>query len=135
MRSIKIPVHGRTVTPVVSLPHESVIVLLLSGSRIDACTGRNASRPTPAAAPAQTGGDDLLTDLLIRHLEERALKARVAALGDVLLNVLGVAAAAVLQHHPMLLLVEGDVLLPGVGYAVQVIHQPVDDLAAQHGLL
>ena len=35
----------------------------------------------------------------------------------------------------MLLLVEGDVLLPGVGYAVQVIHQPVDDLAAQHGLL
>ena len=92
-----------------------------------------AGKPAAAAAP-EAGVDDVLADLLVRHLEQGLLKAGVAALGDVLLDVLGVAAAAVLQHHPVLLLVEGDVRLPGIGHAVQVVHQPVDDLPAQHGL-
>ena len=79
--------------------------------------------------------DDLLTDLLIRHLEERALKARVAALGDVLLNVLGVARTAVFEHDALLLFVEGDVLLTRIGHAVEVVGQAVDHLAAEDGSL
>lgn len=49
-------------------------------------------------------------------------------------DVFGVAGAAVLQHHPVLLLIERNVLLPGIGHAVQTVHQAVDDLAAQNGL-
>ena len=52
--SMKTPVQGLTVTPVVSLPHESVMVLDSSGSRIDLSTGPSAARPIPALAPAQT---------------------------------------------------------------------------------
>ena len=38
------------------------------------------------------------------------------------------------QHHPVLLLIERNVLLPGIGHVVQTVHQAVDDLAAQNGL-
>ena len=94
-------------------------------------------RPAGNPPPPRPGGgvDDVLADLLIGHLEERLLKAGVAALGDILLDILGVTAAAVLQHHPVLLLIEGDIRLPGIGHPVQVVHQPVDDLPAQNGLL
>ena len=37
------PVHGFTETPVVSLPHERVMVLRRSGSAIARCTGLRAS--------------------------------------------------------------------------------------------
>ena len=53
-RSMKIPVHGFTVTPVVSLPQESVIVFVSSGSPMDFSTGSNAAAPIPAPVPAQT---------------------------------------------------------------------------------
>ncbi len=48
------PVHGLTVTPVVSLPQDSVMLLVVSGSPMDFCTGSNASTPMPALVPAQT---------------------------------------------------------------------------------
>ena len=50
----KMPVHGLIVTPVVSLPQDSVMVLVASGSPIDFCTGSSASTPMPALVPAQT---------------------------------------------------------------------------------
>ena len=53
-RSMKIPVQGFTVTPVVSLPQERVMVLLSSGSPMDFCTGSSAAAPMPAPVPAQT---------------------------------------------------------------------------------
>ena len=45
----------------------------------------------------------------------------VAVLGDVLLQILGIAGTAALEHHPVLLLIKGDILLTGVGYAVLVV--------------
>ena len=54
LRSMKTPVQGFTVTPVVSLPQESVIVFVSSGSPIDRRTGSRAATPIPASAPAQT---------------------------------------------------------------------------------
>jgi len=54
LRSIRIPVHGFTVTPVVSFPHERVIVLDFRGSSMASKTGGKAETPIPAAAPAAT---------------------------------------------------------------------------------
>ena len=48
------PVQGFTVTPVVSLPQDSVMDFDSSGSRIDFCTGGRAARPMPAPEPAHT---------------------------------------------------------------------------------
>ena len=103
--------------------------LLLSSALPLAARGESA-----AAAAPESRVRDGLADFLSGHLEEGLFKAGVAALGDILLNILGVAAAAVFQHHPVLLFVEGDILLPGIGHAVQVVYQPVDDLSAENRL-
>ena len=123
-------VHEGAGVALVAVADDVLLVGLLPAGAVPLAAGGEA-----AAAPApEAGVDDVLTDLLIRHLEQGPLKAGVAALGDVLLDVLGVAGAAVLQHHPVLLLIERNVLLPGIGHAVQTVHQAVDDLAAQNGL-
>ena len=86
----------------------------------------------PAAAPApQTGVRDLPADRRAIHVEQRLFKGGVPALGNVFLQIFRVTGAAAGQHHPVLLLVKGDILLPGIGHAVLVIGQPFDDLAAQ----
>ena len=46
--------HCGTVTPVVSLPHESVMVLVSSPLPMALRTGGSASSPMPANAPAAT---------------------------------------------------------------------------------
>ena len=46
--------HCGTVTPVVSLPHESVMVLVSNPLPMALRTGGNASSPMPADAPAAT---------------------------------------------------------------------------------
>ena len=46
--------HCDTVTPVVSLPHESVMVFVSKPAPMALRTGGNASRPMPAEAPAAT---------------------------------------------------------------------------------
>jgi hypothetical protein len=46
--------HCGTVTPVVSLPHESVMVLVLNALPIALRTGGSACSPIPAEAPAAT---------------------------------------------------------------------------------
>ena len=51
---MRMPVHGLTVTPVVSLPHDRVMVFDSNGSAIDRRTGPSASKPMPAPAPAHT---------------------------------------------------------------------------------
>ena len=51
---MKMPVHGFTVTPVVSLPQDRVMVLVVRGSSIASCTGGRAATPIPAALPAAT---------------------------------------------------------------------------------
>ena len=70
-----------------------------------------------------------------RHLKEGLFKTGVTALGDVLLDVLGVRRAAVFQHHTVLLFIERDILLLRVRRAVEMVDQTVDDLAAEYGLL
>ena len=52
--SMNIPVHGFTVTPVVSFPQVRVMVCELSGSSMDSLTLSSAASPTPASGPAQT---------------------------------------------------------------------------------
>ena len=52
LRSIRIDDHCGTVTPVVSLPHESVIVLVSKPLPIALRTGGSASSPIPADGPA-----------------------------------------------------------------------------------
>ena len=52
--SMKMPHHGFTVTPVVSLPQVSVIVCECSGSSIVSRTLSSAAMPTPASTPAHT---------------------------------------------------------------------------------
>jgi len=54
LRSIRIDDHCGTVTPVVSLPHESVMVLVSNPLPMALRTGGNASSPIPAEAPAAT---------------------------------------------------------------------------------
>jgi len=51
---MRMPVHGLTVTPVVNLPQDSVMVLVVMGSSIACCTGGKAAAPIPAALPAAT---------------------------------------------------------------------------------
>ena len=49
------PVQGLTVTPVVSFPQESVMVLVFCGLLVIAfLTGSRAASPTPARVPALT---------------------------------------------------------------------------------
>ena len=123
-------VHERAGVALVSVADDVLLGgLLLPGALPFPAGGEAAAAPAPEA-----GVGDGLADLLVRHLEQGLFKAGVAALGDVLLNILRVAGAAVLQNHPVLLLVEGNILLPGVGHAVQMVHQAVDDLTAQDGL-
>src|SRR5882757_5939866 len=52
LRSIRMDDHCRTVTPVVSLPHESVIVLVSNPLPMALRTGGRASSPIPADGPA-----------------------------------------------------------------------------------
>ena len=84
----------------------------------------------PAAAP-EAGVGDLPADRRAVHVEQGLFKGGVPALGDVFLQIFRVTGAAAGQHHPVLLFIEGDILLPGIGHAVLVIGQPFDDLAAQ----
>ena len=77
----------------------------------------------------------LQTTYFFRHLKQGTLEGGVAALGDVLLDVLGVRRAAVFQHHTVLLFIERDILLLRVRCAVEMVDQTVDDLAAEYGLL
>ena len=88
-----------------------------------------------SAAAAQAGIENIAADLLVRHLEQCLFKRAVAALGDILLDVLGVRRAAVFQHHTVLLFIKRDILLLRVRRAVEMVDQTVDDLAAEYGLL
>ena len=89
---------------------------------------------TAAAAATEAGVGDELADVLIGHLKESLFKGGVAVLGDVLFDIFGIGSAAVGKHHTVLLLIEGDILLTGIGNAVQRIHKAVNELAAQDGL-
>src|SRR3546814_14922079 len=56
-RNMKIALHSGTVTPVSSLPHDSVIdpaLWLLTAVSMASSTGGSASAPCPAALPAAT---------------------------------------------------------------------------------
>ena len=52
--SMKMPHQGFTVTPVVSFPQVSVMVLELRGSSMVSRTRSSAASPTPASVPAHT---------------------------------------------------------------------------------
>ena len=103
----------------------------ISAHTLPLAPGREA-----AAAPApEAGVGNLPADGLVRHVEQGFFKGAVAVLGDVLLQILGIAGTAALEHHPVLLFIKGDILLTGVGYAVLVVGQAVDNFAAQKGAL
>lgn len=93
---------------------------------------RPAGKPPPPPAP-EAGVQNLLTDGLVGHLKQGFFKGRIAVLGQILVNVLGVGGAAVLQHHPVLLVVKGDIAVLGVFYAVQLVEQPIHYRPLQDG--
>ena len=92
-------------------------------------------REAAAAPTTETGIGNLAADGFVRHVEQGFFKGAVAVLGDVLLQILGIAVAAALQHHAVLLFIEGNILLTGVGNAVLMVGQALNDLAAQQGAL
>ena len=107
-----------------------LVALLLSGAVPFLSGGETA-----AASAAQTGIDDGLADLSVGHVEQSLFEGSVAVSGDVFFDALRIVSAAVLQHHSVLLFIERNVFLSGIGHAVHVIDQAVDDLALQNGLL
>ena len=132
--------HGMGIALHDGAVHESARVALVAVAddvlhrflRVPAHAFPLTSGGKPAAAPApQTGVGDLPADRRAIHVEQRLFKGDVPALGNVFLQIFRVTGAAAGQHHPVLLLVKGDILLPGIGHAVLVIGQPFDDLAAQ----
>ena len=124
-------VHERTGVALVAVADDVFFRALLFARAIPLASGGESA----AAAAAQAGIKNIAADLLVRHLEQRLFKRAVAALGDILLDVLGVRRAAVFQHHTVLLFIERDILLLWVRRAVEMVDQTVDDLAAEYGLL
>ena len=124
-------VHERTGVALVAVADDVFFRALLFARAIPLASGGESA----AAAAAQAGIENIAADLLVRHLEQRLFKRAVAALGDILLDVLGVRRAAVFQHHTVLLFIERDILLLRVRRAVEMVDQTVDDLAAEYGLL
>ena len=109
----------------------------LPGARLDAGHLPLAARGEAAAAAApQARVQDLAADRLGLHLPVGPGRGLVAALGEVLPHVLGVQAAAVLEHGALLQGVEGDLVpapagLAGGGVGVE---QAGHGLAVQEGL-
>ena len=124
-------VHESTGVSLVAVAHH----IFLRGGLFAGALPLSPRGESAAATAPEAGIRDVLADLLAGHLEKRLFKGGVAPLGDILLDVLGIAAAAVFQHHPVLLFIEWDIRLPGIGHPVQVVDQAVDDLSAQHGPL
>ncbi len=62
-----------------------------------------------AAAALQTGGLDLVNNLLGRHRGQHLCQCCIAVIGNILVNVFGVDDAAVPQGNPNLILIEGSV--------------------------
>ena len=122
-------VHERAGVALVAVADDVFFRALLFARAIPLASGGES------AAAAQAGIENIAADLLVRHLEQRLFKRAVAALGDILLDVLGVRRAAVFQHHTVLLFIERDILLLRVRRAVEMVDQTVDDLAAEYGLL
>ena len=86
-------------------------------------------RETAAAPAPETGVGDFPADGLAGHVKQGLFKGAVAVLGDVFLQVLGIAGTAALEDHTVLLFIKGDVLLPGVGYAILMVGQTLDNFA------
>ena len=123
------PVHERAGVALVAVAHHIFLAGGLFPHALPLAAGGEA-----AAAPApQAGVGDLLADLLAGHLKQGLLKGGVAVPGDVLVDILRVGGAAVLQHHPVLLFVEGDLVVLGVGHPVQLVQQPLHQLPLQKG--
>ena len=123
-------VHERAGVALVAVADDVFLCALLLARAVPFASGGE----TAAAAAAQAGIENVAADLLVRHLEQRLFKRAVTALGDVLLDVLGVRRAAVSQHHAVLLFIKRDLLLLRIRHAVQMINKAVDDLAAEDGL-
>ena len=123
-------VHKRTGVTLVAVADHILHVGYVAPHALPFAPGGEAA----AAAATEAGVGDLLADSFRRHGEQRLFKGGVAALGDVFVQILGIAGAAAGQHHAVLLFIEGDILLPGVGDTVPLIGQTLDDLAAHHRL-
>ena len=70
-------------------------------------TGRKAG----AATSPQSGALDLGDDVVRRHFRKRFDERLVSADGDVIVDLVLIDIAALLQQEPLLLAVEGDVVL------------------------
>ena len=125
------PVHERAGVALVAVAHHIFFAGGLFPHAVPLAPGGEAAAP-PAS---QAGVGDLLADLLVGHLKQGLLKGGVAVPGDVLVDILRVGGAAVLQHHTVLLLIEGDLVVLGVGHPVQLVQQPLHQLPLQEGLV
>ena len=99
----------------------------------------DAGGESRAAASAQTGGLDLINDILGAHGLENFMKRLIAADANVLVDVLGIDLAAVAQGDSLLFLIKTDlfnVIDFGTGILVNVIHLHVtNDIAADDVLI
>ena len=123
-------VHKGAGVALVAVAHHVLFALGLLAHAVPLPSGGEAAAPP---AP-EAGVHDLLADGLVGHLEEGLLKGRVAVLGQILVDILGVGGAAVLQHDAVLTVVEGDVAVLGVAHSVQLVEQALHHLALHDGL-
>ena len=124
-------VHEGTGVALVAVTDDIALHLLLTGDLLPLLAGGEAA----AAAAAETGLVDLVDDAVAAQLEHGLLQGLEAAGSQVLVQGLGVEAAAVLQNDAGLLGDEGDLLGLDVSGLALVVQQPLDDLVAQDTLL
>jgi len=82
---MRIEDHCGTVTPVVSFPHDSVLVLVVNPLPIALRTGGSASRPIPANAPAATTTSYSRQKMLCFSASKFAIALHAATFGSVTL--------------------------------------------------
>ena len=124
-------IHERAGVTLVAVAHDVLHRLLRVAPHALPLAPR---REAAAAAPTQSGIGDLPAYLLTGHGEQCLFKGGIAAQRQILRHILRVGLAAVLQHHPMLVFVKGNVIPALIGHTVLGIQQPLNDLAAQDRL-
>ncbi len=125
------PVHERPRITFVGVA-DDVLRVALGGARELPLPAGRESCPT---ASAQARRENFVDDLLRGHVRQRLGDGRVAAAGDAVFEAGGVDRAAVAQDEPVLVFVEGDVLRQWYGLTVLRPAEPLNDPAADDGLL
>ena len=123
-------VHERAGVALVAVADDILDRRILTAHAVPLFAGGEAA----AAAPAQAGGNDLHADLLVRHFKKGFFKGGIAALGDVLPNILAIGETAFPENQPLLLQIKGNIVARLVLFSVLLKEKALDHLAALYGL-